>query len=115
MTRVKRGIVTKRRHKKIFALTKGYKWLRKNVFKLAKQASLKAGTNAYRDRKRKKRDFRSLWIQRINVALRAQGGNYSRFVYNMQNAHIRLNRKILADLAAQHPKAFDAVVKVTQK
>ena len=115
MARVKRGVTTRRRHKKIIAMAKGFKWLRKNVFKLAKQAVVKAGVNSYRDRRRKKRDFRRLWIQRINAALTAHGEKYSRFIYNLQNSHIRLNRKVLADLAAQHPETFDAVVKQTQK
>jgi large subunit ribosomal protein L20 len=110
MARVKRGITTKRRHKKMLALTKGFKWLRKNCFKMAKQAAMKAGTNAYRGRKMKKRDFRGLWIQRINAAVRAQGMVYSQFIYKMQNAHVRLNRKVLADLAGQHPEVFSAVV-----
>lgn len=110
MARVKRGVTSRRRHKKMLAITKGFKWLRKNCFKLAKQAAMKAGTNSYRDRKRKKRSFRALWIQRINGALRTQGMIYSRFIYQMQNAHIRLNRKMLADLAGQHSDVFSAVV-----
>ena len=113
--RVKRGVAARRRHKKILSMAKGFKWIRKNVFKLAKQAVVKAGVNAYRDRKRKKRDFRTLWIQRINAALQAHGLKYSRFVYDLQNEHIRLNRKMLADLAAQHPETFDAVVAKVKK
>lgn len=111
MARVKRGTVTKRRHKKIFALAKGYKWLRKNVFKMAKQAVIKAGTNAYRDRRLKKRNFRTLWIQRISAALTQENMQYSRFVYSLHNAHIRLNRKMLAELAAQNPEVFSSIVK----
>lgn len=115
MARVKRGLTTRRRHKKIISMAKGFKWLRKNVFKLAKQAVIKSGINAYRDRRRKKRDFRRLWIQRISAALRVQGIQYSRFIYNMQNEHVRINRKMLADLAAQHPETFQAIVKTVQK
>ncbi|HPO06332.1 MAG TPA: 50S ribosomal protein L20, partial [Candidatus Gracilibacteria bacterium] len=92
----------------------GFRWLRKNVFKLAKQAVIKAGTNAYRDRRLKKRDFRRLWISRINAALAKHQVQYSRFIYNLQNSHIRLNRKMLADLAAQHSEIFDAVVAKTR-
>ena len=115
MARIKRGMTTRRRHKKIFALAKGYKWLRKNVFKLAKQAVVKAGVNSYRDRRLKKRSFRRLWIQRISIAVRNQGVQYSRFIYNMQNKNIRLNRKMLADLAAQNPEVFQSVFAEVQK
>lgn len=111
MARVKRGTTTNRRHKKILALAKGFKWIRKNVFKLAKQAVIKAGQNAYRDRKRKKRTFRSLWVQRISAGLLPLGVKYSRFVYDLQNKQIRLNRKVLADLAATEPEVFNDVVK----
>jgi large subunit ribosomal protein L20 len=114
MSRVKRGVTVRRKHNKVLALTKGFKWGRKNVFVLAKQAAMKAGENSYRDRRRKKRDFRKLWIQRISAGLLSFKVSYSRFVYNAQNAHIRLNRKMLADLAALHPKSFEAVVKATQ-
>ena len=104
-----------KKHKKIISLAKGYKWLRKNVFKLAKQAVMKAGTNSYRDRRLKKRSFRQLWIQRISAALELHNVKYSRFIYNLQNSHIRLNRKMLADLAAQNPEVFTAVVEKTKK
>lgn len=113
MTRVKRGIMASKRRKKIFSLAKGYKWLRKNVFKQAKQAVLKAAQNAYVGRKQKKRDFRSLWITRISSALLAHGVSYSRFMHALQSKHMLLNRKSLAELAAQHPAAFaDLVNKV---
>ncbi|PCI24112.1 50S ribosomal protein L20 [Candidatus Peregrinibacteria bacterium] len=114
MPRVKRGVTTRRRHKKIIALAKGYKWTRKNVFKVAKQAVMKAGQNAYVGRKRKKRTFRSLWINRIQAGLRPLDLKYSRFIYQLQNKGIRLNRKILADLAAQHLGAFEAVVEAVK-
>ncbi len=114
MARIKRGTTTNRRHKKIFSLAKGYKWVRSR-FKLAKQAVIKAGVNAYRDRKRKKRTFRSLWIQRISAALSSQSIKYSRFIYDLQNSNIRLNRKMLAGLAAEHIEVFNAVVEKTKK
>lgn len=115
MSRVKRGVNTRKRHKKILRLTKGFKGLRKNVFKLAKQAAVKAGTNAYRDRKLKKRTFRTLWIQRISAALLNYNMNYSRFIYNLQNSHIRINRKILADLALNNPASFEAIINTINK
>ena len=115
MTRIKRGVQSRKKHKKIFALTKGFKWLRKNVFKLAKQAAIKAGQNAYRDRRRKKRDFRNLWIIRINAALKEHNLQYSRFIYQLQNAHIRINRKMLAELAAKDPDVFKNIVEKLQK
>ena len=111
MTRVKRGVTTRRRHKKIIALAKGYKFLRKNVFKLAKQAVIKAGVNSYRDRRLKKRTFRRLWIHRINAALKPFDIKYSRFIYDLQNLGITINRKILADLAVQNKDIFASIVK----
>ncbi len=115
MARIKRGITTKRRHKKIIAMAKWFRWSQHNVFKLAKQAVVKAGTNAYRDRKLKKRTFRSLWISRISSGLLKHDVKYSRFIYNLQNKNILLNRKMLADLAAQHNNVFDKVVNFVEK
>ncbi len=115
MARIKRGITSRRRHKKIISLAKGYKWLRKNVFKLAKQAVVKAGINAYRDRKLKKRTFRSLWISRISSGLLKHDINYSRFIFKLQGKNVLINRKMLADLAAQHTEVFDKVVDFVQK
>jgi large subunit ribosomal protein L20 len=115
MTRIKRGVMTHKRHKKIFSLTKGYKGLRKNVFKMAKQAVSKAGQNAYRDRKRKKRTFRTLWITRIQAGLKRHNLSYSRFVYNLENSQVLLNRKILSELSSLNPTTFDEVVKLVNK
>lgn len=106
MPRVKRGVTTNRRHKKIFKLAKGYRGKRKNVFKLAKNAVMKAGTNAYRDRRLKKRTFHQLWILRINAACRANGMKYSRFMYGLELAGIQINRKMLSELATNHEEVF---------
>jgi large subunit ribosomal protein L20 len=108
--RVKRGVVTKRRHNKVLSLAKGYRWGRKNVFKLAKNAVMKAGINAYRDRRRKKRDFRRLWITRISAALQGMQKRYSEFMLKMTEKKIILNRKVLADIAAREPQAFAKIV-----
>lgn len=108
--RVKRGTVRRAKHKKILKKAKGYQGRRKSVFKLAKQAVMKAGQYAYRDRKVKKREFRSLWILRLNASLRTQGLNYSTFIKKLTDKKIELNRKILSDLALNHPEAFKAVV-----
>jgi large subunit ribosomal protein L20 len=110
MPRTKRGVTAHRRHKKVIKAAKGYRGLRKNTFSQAKNAVMKAGTNAYRDRRLKKRNFRRLWITRINAACRANGITYSRFMNGCMNAEIGLDRKMLADLAVNNPDAFAAVV-----
>ncbi|HEC21201.1 MAG TPA: 50S ribosomal protein L20 [Candidatus Peregrinibacteria bacterium] len=110
MTRVKGGVTSRRRHKKILKLAKGYGSLRSSVYRLAKQAVMKAGMNAYRDRRRKKRDFRRLWNIRINAAVRMRGLNYSTFVDKLFKNKVVINRKILADLAMNEPGVFDKVV-----
>lgn len=110
MSRVKRGMASHRRHKKIFNQTKGFRGKRKNVFKLAKNAVMKAGTNAYIGRKLKKREFHQLWVLRINAACRDNGIKYSRFIYGMELAGIEINRKMLAELAISAPDAFKKVV-----
>lgn len=109
--RVKRGIVRHAKHKKVLKSAKGYIGRKKSVFKLAKQASLKAGQNAYRDRKKKKSTFRSLWIVKINAAARAQGYSYSEFMKKLTDANITLNRKHLAHLAEFQPEAFKEIIK----
>jgi len=109
--RVKRGIVRHRRHKKIRDLAKGYRGMRRSTFKKANEAVLKAGLNAYRDRKIKKRTFRSLWIIRLNAALRAQGVNYSTFIKAMNVKQMPLNRKVLSELALNEPAVFDKILK----
>lgn len=110
MTRIKRGIAAHRRHKKMIKAAKGYRVLRSNTFKQAKTAFMRAGLNAYRDRRLQKRNFRRLWILRINAACRAYGVQYSRFVYGLTIKNIRVDRKMLADLAVSEPQTFKAVL-----
>ncbi len=110
MPRVKRGVVARRRHKKILKQAKGYYGARSRVFRVAKQAVIKAGQYAYRDRRQRKRQFRALWITRINAASRANGLNYSRLIAGLRKANIELDRKVLADLAVHDKVAFGAIV-----
>jgi large subunit ribosomal protein L20 len=110
MARVKRGIQTHKRHKKILSLTKGYKLGRSKLFRQAKQAMLKAGQFAYRDRRNKKRDFRRLWIVQLNAAVRPYELSYSQFINGLALAEITLDRKVLSQLSIQEPAAFAAVV-----
>ncbi len=109
MARVKRGVVARRKHKKVLKQAKGYYGARSRVFRVAKQAVIKAGQYAYRDRKQRKRQFRALWITRINAAARMCGLSYSRFMNGLAKAEIDLDRKILADLAVKDMKAFEAI------
>ena len=111
MSRAKSGTVTHRRHKKVLKQAKGYYGARSRCFKTAHQAVWKAGQYAYRDRKQKKREFRAIWIQRINAGVRPHGLSYSSFIGKLKKSGIDLNRKVLADLAMNHPETFDAVVK----
>ena len=106
MPRVKRGVTARARHKKVLALAKGFRGRRKNVFRIAKQAVMKAGQYAYRDRRAKKRVFRQLWIARINAASRGLGLTYSKFVAGLKKAEIDIDRKVLADLAVHDPAGF---------
>ena len=110
MTRVKRGVTTRARHKKILKLAKGYRGKRKNVFKLAKNAVMKAGQNAYRDRRLKKRTFHQLWVLRINAACRSHDLRYSRFMHGLELAGIKVNRKMLAELAVNNEDVFEKIV-----
>ena len=110
MTRVKRGVVARRRHKKVLKQAKGYYGARSRVFRVAKQAVIKAGQYAYRDRRNRKRNFRALWIQRINAGARINGMSYSRFVGGLKKAGIEIDRKVLADLAVHEKAAFAAIV-----
>jgi large subunit ribosomal protein L20 len=110
MSRVKAGTVTKKRHKKILGLAKGYRGGRSKVFKRAKEAVMKAGLNAYRDRRLKKRTFRQLWNVRINAAARAHGTSYSRFINDLFNKKVVLNRKMLSEIAIHHPDVFKEIV-----
>ncbi|MEM9599601.1 MAG: 50S ribosomal protein L20 [Pseudomonadota bacterium] len=115
MSRVKRGVTKSARHKKVLAQAKGYRGRRKNTFRIANQAVEKAGQYAYIGRKLKKRQFRSLWIQRINAAARAEGLTYGRFMEGLKNAGIDLDRKVLADMAGNEPDAFKALVETAKK
>ncbi|HKK16305.1 MAG TPA: 50S ribosomal protein L20 [Gammaproteobacteria bacterium] len=106
MPRVKRGVTAHARHKKVLEQAKGYRGRRKNVYRVAKQAVTKAGQYAYRDRRQKKRQFRALWIARINAAARENGLSYSRLIYGLDRASIEVDRKVLADLAVTDKQAF---------
>ena len=110
MARVKRGVIARRRHKKILKLAKGYYGARSRVFRVAKQAVIKAGQYAYRDRRQKKRQFRQLWIARINAAARENGLLYSKFMNGLKKALIEIDRKVLADLAVFDKPAFALIV-----
>lgn len=109
MARVKRGVVAHRRHKKILKQAKGYYGARSRVYRVAKQAVIKAGQYAYRDRRVKKREFRSLWITRINAAARDNGVTYSQLIAGLRKANIEIDRKVLADLAVHDKPAFSAI------
>jgi|TARA_R110002073_G_scaffold33115_1_gene99727 large subunit ribosomal protein L20 len=110
MPRVKRGVVAHRRHKKILKQAKGYYGARSRIFRVAKQAVTKAGQYAYRDRRQRKRQFRALWITRINAQSRANGLSYSRLINGLKKADIGLDRRVLADLAIHDKQAFAAIV-----
>jgi len=110
MPRVKRGVQARRRHKKILKQAKGYYGARSRVFRVAKQAVIKAGQYAYRDRRQRKRQFRALWIARINAAARINGLSYSRFIAGLKKASIEIDRKVLADLAVYEKEVFAAIV-----
>ncbi len=110
MTRVKSGIITKKKHKKVLKLAKGYWMSRHKQFKKAKEAVLHAGEYAFAGRKLKKRDFRQLWIIRLNAAVRELGLTYSKFINLLKTKKIDLDRKILAQIAVEHPKVFKKIV-----
>jgi large subunit ribosomal protein L20 len=114
MARVKRGVTAHARHKRVLEKAKGYRGRRKNTIRVAKQAVDKAGQYAYRDRKVKKRNFRALWIQRINAAVRELGLTYGRFIDGLKKANVELDRKVLSDLAIREPEAFKAIVAQAQ-
>ena len=109
MARVKRGVVAKARHKKVLKKAKGYYGARRKLFKTAKQAVIKAGQYAYRDRRQRKRQFRALWITRINAAARQHDLSYSRLINGLNLAEIEVDRKVLADIAVHDPEAFGAI------
>src|SRR3990172_1940854 len=109
MARVKRGVIARKRHKKILKLAKGYYGARSRVFRVAKQAVIKAGQYSYRDRRQRKRQFRRLWIVRINAAARTFGMSYSRFIDGLSRAEVEVDRKVLAALAVHDLAAFGAL------
>jgi large subunit ribosomal protein L20 len=110
MPRVKRGVTARARHKKVLDAAKGYRGRRSRVYRVAKQAVMRAGQYAYRDRRNKKRVFRALWITRINAATREHGLTYSKFINGLKKAEIGLDRKVLADMAVMDKAAFAAIV-----
>tara|TARA_B100001996_G_C18285428_1_gene448609 strand:- start:119 stop:475 length:357 start_codon:yes stop_codon:yes gene_type:complete len=114
MARVKRGVTSHARHKKVLKQVKGQFGRRKNTIRIAKQALEKAMQYAYRDRRAKKREFRSLWIQRINAGVRSEGLTYSKFIYGLNKSGIKLDRKVLAEIAYNDPEAFKSIVKKVQ-
>lgn len=114
MSRVKRGVTSHARHKRVLKQAKGFYGRRKNTIRVARQAVEKAGQYAYRDRRTKKRNFRALWIQRINAATRELGLTYGRFIHGLKLAGIEVDRKILADIAALEPEAFKALAQKAQ-
>ncbi|HUO83174.1 MAG TPA: 50S ribosomal protein L20 [Gammaproteobacteria bacterium] len=114
MARVKRGVVARARHKKLLGKAKGYYGARRKVYRVAKQAVIKAGQYAYRDRRQRKRQFRALWITRINAAARMHGLSYSRLISGLRQADIDIDRKVLADLAVQDAEAFAAVAEAAK-
>jgi large subunit ribosomal protein L20 len=114
MARVKRGVTARARHKKVLNAAKGYRGRRKNVYRVAKQAVMKAGQYAYRDRRQKKRQFRTLWIARINAGSREFGLTYSRFMHGLKKAAVEVDRKVLADLAVFDKPAFARFVEMAK-
>ena len=109
MPRVKRGVIARARHKKVLKAAKGYRGRRKNVYRVAKQAVMKAGQYAYRDRRQKKRQFRALWIARINAGARLNGLSYSRMIAGLKKAQVIIDRRVLADIAMHDAVAFTAL------
>ena len=114
MARVKRGVISRAKHKKVLKAVKGQWGRRKNTIRVARQAMEKAMQYAYRDRRAKKREFRSLWIQRIIAGVRAEGLTYSKFINGLNKSGIKLDRKVLAEIAYENPEAFKTIVKKAQ-
>ena len=114
MARVKRGQASHQKHKKVFKQAKGFRGRRKNTIRVAKQAVEKSLQYAYRDRRNKKRDFKSLWIQRINAGVRAEGLTYSKFINGLSKCGVTIDRKILAEIAYDSPEAFKTIVQKAQ-
>ncbi|MEK9959271.1 MAG: 50S ribosomal protein L20 [Pelagibacteraceae bacterium] len=114
MARVKRGKTSRAKHKKVLKAAKGFWGRRKNTIRVAKQAMEKSMQYAYRDRRRNKRNFRALWIQRINAGVRAEGLTYSKFINGLTKSKIKIDRKVLADIAYHNPQTFKSIVKKVQ-
>lgn len=114
MPRVKRGVTARARHKKVLKQAKGYYGARSRVYRVAKQAVIKAGQYAYRDRRQRKRQFRALWIVRINAAAREFGLSYSRFIAGLNKASVVIDRKVLADIAVRDKEAFAELARIAQ-
>ena len=114
MARTKRGVTSKARHKKVLKAVKGQFGRRKNTIRIARQAMEKAMQYAYRDRRAKKREFRSLWIQRINAGVRLEGLTYSKFINGLNKSKIKMDRKLLAEIAYNEPEVFKSIVKKVQ-
>ena len=114
MARTKRGVIRRAKHSKVLKSVKGQRGRRKNTIRIARQAMEKAMQYAYRDRKAKKREFRSLWIQRINAGVRSEGLTYSKFINGLSKTGIKIDRKILAEIAYDNPEAFKTIVKKAQ-
>ncbi|MFL2853568.1 MAG: 50S ribosomal protein L20 [Candidatus Pelagibacter sp.] len=114
MPRVKRGVTSRAKHKKVLKAVKGQWGRRKNTIRIARQAMEKSMQYAYRDRRNKKREFKSLWIQRINAGVRSEGLTYSKFIHALSKSGIKLDRKILAEIAYDNPEAFKTIVKKAQ-
>jgi len=115
MPRVKRGVTARARHKKVLKQAKGYYGARSRVYRVAKQAVIKAGQYAYRDRKQKKRQFRALWIVRINAAARLSGMSYSRFINGLTKANVKIDRKVLADIAVRDINGFAKIAEIAKQ
>jgi large subunit ribosomal protein L20 len=115
MARVKRGVIARTRHRKVLSQAKGYYGARSKVYRAAKQAVIKAGQYAFRDRRARKREFRALWITRINAAARANGLSYSRLINGLQRASIEIDRKVLADIAVHDQEGFTALATVAKE
>lgn len=114
MARVKRGVTARARHKKVLKLAKGYSGARSRVYRVAKQAVTKAGQYAYRDRRQRKRQFRRLWIARINAATRMNGMSYSRFINGLKKSNVMIDRKVLADIAVYDKDGFAKIVETAK-
>ena len=114
MARTKRGVISRAKHKKVLKAVKGQWGRRKNTIRVARQAMEKAMQYAYRDRRNKKREFKSLWIQRINAGVRSEGLTYSKFIHGLNKSGIKIDRKILAEIAYDNPEAFKNIVKKAQ-